>query len=133
MNHRHNHANERRNDKVKRLTATPNKVLVKNRSTKFPKNCMILPEVMWDRSNLSIALKRTTDVASFTTPSPKTRLYRRGVSSWLSTCNINRTKQLLATYLITLSPISEQPYLQCAYRICSWKHRSKCYRRRVNN
>ena len=33
-----------------------------------------------------IALKRTTAVASLTTPSPNTRLYNLGVSSWFMTC-----------------------------------------------
>lgn len=41
------------------------------------------------RSKVWIALNKTTDVASLTTPSPKTRLYNNGVSSWLSTCKVH--------------------------------------------
>lgn len=47
----------------------------------FPANLRAMSEFMSDKSNFVIALKRTTDVASLTTPSPNTRLYNSGVSS----------------------------------------------------
>ena len=34
-------------------------------------------------------MNNTTDVASLTTPSPKTKLYKKGVSSWLNTCRVH--------------------------------------------
>jgi hypothetical protein len=64
-----------------RLTATPRTVLVKNKYKKLPINRKASVEVILERSNLWIALKSTTDVASLTTPSPKTILYSKGVSS----------------------------------------------------
>lgn len=64
-----------------RLTTTPSIVLVANKYKKFPINCITVLVLIWERSKLWIALKSTIDVASFTTPSPKTRLYNKGVSS----------------------------------------------------
>lgn len=60
---------------------TPRAVLVEKRYKKSTSTCRaaqpssLLTSIFWT------ALKRTTDVASFTTPSPKTRLYNKGVSS----------------------------------------------------
>ena len=34
-------------------------------------------------------MNSTTDVASLTTPSPNTKLYKKGVSSWFNTCNVH--------------------------------------------
>lgn len=73
--------NEKNREECEILTKTPKMVLETNRFRKFPKNCIATLELMWERSKLWIALKNTTDVASFTTPSPKTRLYNKGVSS----------------------------------------------------
>ena len=68
-----------RREMGERLTPKPRTVLVKKRYKKYPMDSMATIEVTG--SNLWIAIKSTTDVASFTTPSPKTRLYNRGVSS----------------------------------------------------
>ena len=65
---------EKERNGEKRLTETPSKVLVINKEEKLPMNSNASPDFMLDRSNLWIALKSTTDVASFTTPSPKTKL-----------------------------------------------------------
>ena len=51
-----------------------------NNEKKLPKNSRAVFKFVSDTSNFVIALKSTTDVASFTTPSPNTRLYNRGVS-----------------------------------------------------
>lgn len=56
------------------VTRTPSKVLAVNKYRKLPRNFKAIPESKWVRSKLWIALKSTTDVASFTTPSPNTRL-----------------------------------------------------------
>jgi hypothetical protein len=39
-------------------------------------------------SKFWIALNNTTEVASLTTPSPNTWLYKNGVLSWLNTCKV---------------------------------------------
>ena len=67
------------------LTNTPS-LLATNKYKKFPINSKAVTELIWERSKFRMALKSTTEVASFTTPSPKTKLYNKGVSSWLSTC-----------------------------------------------
>lgn len=64
-----------------RLTVTPSRVLNTNNDKKFQANLRAMTVFMSDRSNFVIALKRTTEVASLTTPSPNTRLYNSGVSS----------------------------------------------------
>ena len=56
------------------VTRTPSKVLAVNKYRKLPRNFKAIPESRWVRSKLWIALKSTTDVAAFTTPSPNTRL-----------------------------------------------------------
>lgn len=58
----------------KTVTKTPSIVLVMNKYKRLPKKCKAVLRSIWLRSKLWIALKRTTDVASFTTPSPNTRL-----------------------------------------------------------
>lgn len=63
------------------LTKTPKKVLNTKSDKKLPANFRATKVFMSDRSNFESALKRTTDVASLTTPSPNTRLYNNGVSS----------------------------------------------------
>lgn len=63
-----------------KLTVTPRTVLVTNRYKKSPITRNVLPP-NFETSSFCTAWKRTTDVASFTTPSPKTRLYSKGVSS----------------------------------------------------
>lgn len=65
----------------RKLTSTPSKVLVRNKYMKFPTKRNAIVVSICTRSKLWIALNNTTDVASLTTPSPKTRLYRKGVSS----------------------------------------------------
>jgi len=72
----------------KTFTNTPSIVLAINKYKKLPKKCKAIEGSILLRSKLWIALKSTTDVASFTTPSPNTRLYSKGVSSWFSTCII---------------------------------------------
>lgn len=74
--HSHAHAQRQREE----LTAIPSNVLKLNKYKKLPVNCMTVSGVTCTE-NFWIALKSTIDVASFTTPSPKTRLYNRGVSS----------------------------------------------------
>lgn len=64
-----------------KLTAIPRAVLVKNRYRKSPMTRSPFAPLSLVTSIFWIALNRTTDVASFTTPSPKTRLYSKGVSS----------------------------------------------------
>lgn len=64
-----------------RLTRTPNKVLNTNNDMKFQANLRAMSAFISDKLKFVIALKRTTDVASLTTPSPNTRLYKSGVSS----------------------------------------------------
>jgi len=56
------------------LTITPSSVLATNKYKKLPINCKGILWSICERSKLWIALKSTTDVASFTTPSPNTRL-----------------------------------------------------------
>lgn len=68
------------------LTTTPRQVLAENRYKKFPRTPNVFP-LSFETSIFCTALKRTTDVASFTTPSPKTMLYSKGVSSWWRTYN----------------------------------------------
>ena len=110
------------------LTTTPNTVLRKNKYKKLPTNCKIILELIWDRSKLWIALKSTTDVASFTTPSPKTRLYSRGVSSWLSTCKSRREHYALRIVFTwdKTTALKRLLYLQGANRICCRKDSSNC-------
>jgi hypothetical protein len=67
------------------LTKIPKTVLAMNKYKKFPNKCKAVVKSMWERSKFWIALKSTIEVASFTTPSPNTRLYSKGVSSWLRT------------------------------------------------
>lgn len=52
-------------------------------------NCKNLTLLKFARSKFCIALNSTTDVASLTTPSPKTKLYKKGVSSWFNTCKVH--------------------------------------------
>lgn len=66
--------------KIDKLTKTPKRVLNTNNEKKLPKNSRAVFKFVSDTSNFVIALKSTTDVASFTTPSPNTRLYNSGVS-----------------------------------------------------
>lgn len=68
-----------------KLTAIPNAVLVKNKYRKSLTTWKMAQPSSLEKSSFLIALKRTMDVASFTTPSPNTKLYNRGVSSWRRT------------------------------------------------
>lgn len=107
-------------------------VLKPNKYKKFRKNFKAMLDLMWVRSKFWIALKSTTDVASFTTPSPNTRLYKKGVSSWWRICII--VNQDSDTWCIGKKIWSLQErrvrrplqYLQCANRIRGWKYCSNC-------
>lgn len=57
-----------------KLTTTPRRVLVENKYRKFPMTCKEIRLLIRFTSIFWIALNKTTDVASFTTPSPNTRL-----------------------------------------------------------
>lgn len=118
----------------RRLTRTPSMVLVMNRYKKLATNWKAMPALMWERSKLWIALKSTTDVASFTTPSPKTRLYSNGVSSWLSTCTIghwsikltSQTSKVFHYGFQTGPEFKGYLYLQGTNGIRGRKYRSNC-------
>ena len=47
-----------------------------------------LAPLIFPGSKFWIALNNTTEVVSLTTPSPNTRLYKNGVSSWLNTYKV---------------------------------------------
>jgi hypothetical protein len=101
-----------------RITRTPSMVLEINKYRKFPRNSAAMLELMWDRSMLWIAWKSTTDVASFTTPSPKTRLYNKGVSSWLRTCNNTNWSTQITFSVWVASKVVIRPYLHQESHTC---------------
>ena len=43
----------------------------------------------WNFQNQSSRLNNTTDVSSLTTPSAKTKLYKKGVTFLLNTCKVH--------------------------------------------
>lgn len=105
---------------IKELTITPRPVLVINRYKNSPITLNVLP-LNLETSSFCTALKRTTDVASFTTPSPKTRLYSKGVSSWWRTYKQipdamfnNKSTQKVSN---ESKPFTNLTNLQCANRV----------------
>jgi len=103
-----------------KLTRIPRPVLNTNRYKKSPITTNVLL-LNLETSSFCTALKRTTDVASFTTPSPKTRLYSKGVSSWWRTYNRFQI-QSLTIKSIQKELDESQPFTNCnqpaGYKLC---------------
>ena len=62
---------------------------MEKRYKKFPNTRRAVKPLMLSKWIFWTALKSTTEVASFTTPSPNTKLYSNGVSSWWRIYNIS--------------------------------------------